>query len=246
MKEKRFYKTAFIAILGTAALSVLFSLIYFIADERIDGGTLMYILYYVKVVCDLLANFVGYGTIIYAMTHFGWYDSLKVSGVYFLTILMYWIYQTIVYTIFGSDISSITSTYGDSISDLLMYNAFYFLGQLVITLMVPVVILMLICRRYIKDKEFVPFGKFVNFKNPVQRAMAIFCIVMSIVNVVSFLLFNVLPFLIQEGFYIYFDEFKTILLQTALTILENALLYLAVQYIVFMLAFRFYDANLKE
>ena len=93
MKEKRFYKTAFIAILGTAALSVLFSLIYFIADERIDGGTLMYILYYVKVVCDLLANFVGYGTIIYAMTHFGWYDSLKVSGVYFLTILMYWIYQ---------------------------------------------------------------------------------------------------------------------------------------------------------
>ena len=246
MKEKRFYKLAFISILGTAALSVIFSLIFFILDESIDGGTFMYILYYVKVVCDLLANFVGYSAIVYAMTHFGWYDSLKVAGIYFLSVLAYWIYQTITYTVFGSDISSTTATYGESVLDLFVFNAFYYLGQLIITLMVPVLILMLICRKYTKDKEFVPFDKFVTFKNPVQKAMGIFCITLAVINVLSFLFFNVLPFLIQEEFYIYFEDFKTIMLQSALTILENALLYVAVQYIVFILSFRFFDANLHE
>ena len=247
MKEKRFYKPALIAIFTTAALSILFSLIYFLCAEKLDSGSaLMYILYYVKVVCDLLATFVGYGTIIYAMTHFGWYDSLKVAGIYSLSVLAYWLYQSIIATIFSGDMSSTTAIYGDSTLNLFMFNAFYWLGQLVITLMVPVLILMLINRRYIKDSEFTPFKKFVTFKNPVQKAMLIFCIVMTVVNILSFLLLNILPYLIQEEFYITFPDFKTIMLQSALTILENVLLHLAVQYIVFMLSFKFYDANLKS
>ncbi len=206
----------------------------------------MYILYYVKVVCDLLATFVGYGTIIYAMTHFGWYDSLKVVGIYSLSILAYWIYQSIISTVFSGDMSSTTAMYGDSTLNLFMFNAFYWLGQLAITLMVPVLILMLISRRYIKANEFTPFNKFITFKNPVQKAMIVFCIVMTVVNILSFLLINILPYLIQEKFFITFTDFKTIMLQTLLTTLENALLHLAVQYIVFMLSFKFYDANLKS
>jgi len=247
MKEKRFYKLAFIAILGTAALSLIISLAYFLAAERFDSGsTFMYILYYVKVVFDLLSNFVGYGTIIYALTHFGWYDSLKVVGIYSLSVVAYWLYETIVFTIFGNDMSSVTATYGDSTLDLLMYNAFYFLGQLIITLMIPVLILLLIGRRLIKDTEFTPFNKFVTFKNPVQKTMAIFCITLTAINILSFFFLNILPFLIEEEFYITFPDFKTIMLQLLLTVLENLLLYLAVQYIVFMLSFKFYDANLND
>lgn len=247
MKEKKFYKSALIAIFTTAALSILFSVIHFTLSERIDSGSsIMYFLYYVKVICDLLATFVGYGSIIYAMTCFGWYDSLKVSGIYFLSVLAYWIYQTIASTVFADDLSSATAMYGESTLDLFIFNAFYSLGQLMLSLMLPVLILALIIRKYIKATQTTHFKKFITFKNSVQKAMLLFCIIMTAINILSFILLNVLPYLIQMEFYITSADFKAIITQTALSILENVLLYLAVQYIVFMLSFKFYDANLKS
>ena len=76
--------------------------------------------------------------------------------------------------------------------------------------------------------------------------MAWTCITIFAINTLSFLLFNVLPYLIQEEFYITANDFKTIILQSVLTLAENALLHLIVQYIVFMLSFRFYDACLSS
>ena len=246
--KKKYYKYALWTVLGTSLLSVLFSLIYFLAAESLDEGTTgIIILYYVKLVLDLLASFVGFATIIYTFTKYGWLDGLKAFGIYLCSVVPYFIFQSIVFAIDSSNTSEVGSMYVDSVSNLIMFSIYYTLGQLIIALVLPAVILMLLCRKYIKDTSENPISdKFVSFKTPTQKTMGVFCIVMAVINILSFLLFTVLPYLIQEEFYITYTDFKSIMLQSLFSLLENGIIYIVVQYIVFMLAFRFYDACLKE
>ena len=63
--KKKFYKYSAYAVIGTALISVLFSLFYFIAAESIDAGSSFLIfLYYMKVLFDMTATFVGYTSVI--------------------------------------------------------------------------------------------------------------------------------------------------------------------------------------
>lgn len=246
MKNK-FYKTSLWLVFGTSLLSILVSTLDFIAIENVADpeSSLLEFLYYAKLVCDLLANFVGYATIFYAVAKLGWYDGLKSCGIYFISVLFFFVFQTVISTVYYKDMYELTGAYTDNTVNLMASNAFYSLGQLVITLMIPVWIIMMLSRRRVCE-DGTDFKKFVSFKNPVQKAMARFCIIMAAINLLSFLLIEVLPYLIQMDFYITFTAFKQIMLSSLLSLLENILLYTIVQYIVFMLIFRLYDAQLNE
>ena len=238
---KKFYRYALWSVFGFAAVSILFSFILFLCEENIDQGTtLLEIMYYIKLILDLAATFVGFGTIIYATAKFGWLHGLACGGIYFCTVIMYSIYQTATLTAYSDDLSLIESMGSDNIVDLITFNAFYSVGQLFITFAVPAAILVYLCYRYIK-KDDSSFKKYVSFKNPVQKTMGVFCIVMAIINFVSFLISDVLAFLVQEEFLIYRSEFWTIIAQSALTVLEMALIYIVVQYIAFLLVFKMYN-----
>ena len=244
--KKKFYKYSTWLVMGCAVASALISLIYFFMSESIEEGSgILVFMFYVKTILDLTSALVGLGTIIYAITKFSWYDGLKACGIYGCSILIFFVFQTVTSTIFSSDLLNLSDMYADDIVRLVQNNAYYAMGQLAITAMIPVLIVMLFARKYIKKDE-TPFLKFVSFKNPVQKTMAWTCITIFAINTLSFLLFNVLPYLIQEEFYITANDFKTIILQSVLTLAENALLHLIVQYIVFMLSFRFYDACLSS
>ncbi len=244
--KKKFYKYSTWLVMGCAVASALISLMYFFMSESIEEGNgLLIFMFYVKTILDLASSFIGLGTIIYAITKFSWYDGLKTCGIYGCSILVFFVFQTVTSTIFSSDLSNLSDMYADDFVRLAQTNAYYALGQLTITAMIPVLIVMILSHKYIKKDE-TPFLKFVSFKNPVQKTMALTCIIISAINTLSFLLFNVLPYLIQEEFYITVKDFKTIILQSTLTLAENALLHLIVQYIVFMLMFRFYDACLSS
>ena len=243
--KKKFYKYSTWLVMGCAFASALISLMYFLISESVEEGSgILVFMFYVKTILDLASTFIGLGTIIYAITKFSWYDGLKACGIYGCSILVFFVFQTITSTIYQSDLSNISDMYADEIVRLVQSNAYYALGQLTITAMIPVFIVMIISHKHIKKDE-TPFIKFVSFKNPVQKTMAWTCIIIFAINTLNFLLFNVLPYLIQEEFYITFNDFKTIIIQSVLTLVENALLHLIVQYIVFMLTFRFYDSCLS-
>ena len=97
-------------------------------------------------------------------------------------------------------------------------------------------------------KNDTPFEKFVSFKNPVQKTALLFCIILFAVNFVGFLSIDILPFLIEEGFYITYSDFKTIIIQSFISLAEMSVSYIVLQYIVFMLGFKYYDycLNIKH
>ena len=238
---KKFYRYALWSVFGFATVSILFSLIYFFCEEYIDSGsTVLAVMYYIKLILDLAATFVGFGTIIYATTKLGWLHGLACGGIYFCTIIMYAIYQTATLTSYSSDLTYVDEMVSDNIVDLITFNAFYSMGQLFITFAVPAAILVYLCYRYIK-KDDSKFERYVSFKNPVQKTMGIFCILMAIINFVAFLFSDVLAFLVQEEFYIYRSEFWALIVQSLITILEMSLVYILVQYIAFLLVFKMYD-----
>ena len=203
--KKKFYKYSAYAVLGTALLSVLFSLFYFIAAESIDAGSSFLIfLYYMKVLFDMTATFVGYTTIIYAVTKFGWFDGVVSVGLYFCSVVIFALYQTVTSTIYASN-SSLDATVGtdERLIDLIIFNAYYSFGQLFITLVLPAALIAFMSYKMIK-KDDTPFENAVSFKNPVQKTALIFCIILFAVNYVGFLSIDILPFLIEEDFYITF------------------------------------------
>ena len=247
--KKKFYKYSAYAVIGTALLSVLFSLFYFIAAESIDAGSSFLIfLYYMKVLFDMTATFVGYTTIIYAVTKFGWFDGVVSVGLYFCSVVIFALYQTVTSTIYASN-SSLDATVGtdERLIDLIIFNAYYSFGQLFITLVLPAALVAYMSYKIIK-KDDTPFEKAVSFKNPVQKTALIFCIILFAVNYVGFLSIDILPFLIEEGFYITYSDFKTIIIQSFISLAEMSVSYIVLQYIVFMLGFKYYDycLNIKH
>ena len=247
--KKKFYKYSAYAVIGTALLSVLFSLIYYIAAESIDAGaSLLIVLYYLKVIFDMTATFVGYTTIIYAVTKFGWFDGVVSVGLYFCSVLIFFIYQTVTSTIYGSDISSgATVDAEESMIDFIMFNTFYSFGQLFITLMLPAALIAFMSYKMIKKND-TPFEKAVSFSNPVQKTAILFGIILFAVNYVGFLAIDILPFLIEESFYITYSDFKAIIIQSLISLAEMSIFYIVLQYIVFMLGFKYYDycLNIKH
>lgn len=244
--KKKFYKYAAYAVLCTALASVLFSLLYYIADENIDAGSsLLIVLYYMKVIFDMTATFVGYTTIIYAVTKFGWFDGVVSVGLYFCSVLIFFIYQTVTSTIYGSDISNgATVDAEESMIEFIMFNTFYSFGQLFITLMIPAGLIAFMSYKMIKKND-TPFEKAVSFSNPVQKTAILFGIILFAVNFVGFLALDVLPFLIEESFYITFNDFKAIIIQSLISLAEMSIFYIVLQYIVFMLGFKYYDSCLN-
>ena len=247
--KKKFYKYSAYAVIGTALLSVLFSLFYFIAAESIDAGSSFLIfLYYLKVLFDMTATFVGYTTIIYAVTKFGWFDGVVSVGLYFCSVVLFALYQTVTSTIYASN-SSLDATVGtdERLIDLIIFNAYYSFGQLFITLVLPAALVAYMSYKIIK-KDDTPFEQAVSFKNPVQKTALIFCIILFAVNYVGFLAIDILPFLIEESFYITFNDFKAIIIQSLISLAEMSIFYIVLQYIVFMLGFKYYDycLNIKH
>ena len=247
--KKKFYKYSAYAVIGTALLSVLFSLFYFIAAESIDAGSSFLIfLYYMKVLFDMTATFVGYTTIIYAVTKFGWFDGVVSVGLYFCSVVLFALYQTVTSTIYASN-SSLDATVGtdERLIDLIIFNAYYSFGQLFITLVLPAALIAFMSYKMIKKND-TPFEKAVSFSNPVQKTAILFGIILFAVNFVGFLSIDILPFLIEEGFYITYSDFKTIIIQSFISLAEMSVSYIVLQYIVFMLGFKYYDycLNIKH
>ena len=219
--KKKFNKLSLILIIATSLLSVLFAIVYYLASEVIVAGESMLIfLFYVKKAFDLLAVFTGYGTIIYAFSRYSVLDGARMTGFFAISVLISFVYQVIGTCIFESNFAI----------DFIITTIYYSFGDCFITQYVPALIIAFVAFKSTKDGTR-RIERFISWKNPTQRVMLVVTLVIFIINFVALLIFDILAFLIEVEWLIYADELGSIFL----SILETAVIYIVIQYSIYML-----------
>ena len=225
--KKKFYNLALILIIATALLSVTIAIVYYLASEVIVAGEAMLVfLFYVKKAFDLLAVFTGYGTIIYAFSRYSYIDGLKMTAMFALSVLISFVYQVIGTCFFDSAKLSF---------ELVITTIYYAFGDCFITQYIPALVIAVVAYKSTVDGTK-RIEKLVSWKNPTQRVMLLVTIVIFAINFVAQLIFDILAFLIEVEWMIYIDELGSIFL----SILETAIIYIVVQYGIYMLMHNIY------
>ena len=224
--KKKFYKLSMTLIIASSLLSVLFAFLYYLASEVIVPGQAMLIfLFYVKKAFDLFAVFIGYGTIIYAFSRYSAIDGLRLTGYFSISVLISFAYQVLGTCFFESNFAV----------DFIITTIYYSFGDCFITQYVPALIIAFVAFKSTKDGTR-RIEKFVSWSNPTQRVMMKVTFVIFIINFACLLIFDILAFLIEAEWMIYANELGSIFL----SILEVAIIYIVIQYTVYMLVHHIY------
>lgn len=230
--KKKFFNLSLILIIATAVLSVIFAIVYYIASEYIDAGsTMLTVTFYVKKAFDLIAVFTGYGTIIYAFSRYSTLDGAKITAFFALSVSISFLYQVIGTCIHEADFSL----------DFILFTIYYAFGDCFITQFIPALIIAFVAYKSTKGGTR-RIEKLVSWKNPTQRVMIVVTLVIFAINFLALLIFNILAFLIEAEWLIYADELGSILL----SILETVLIYIVIQYGMYMLIHWIYTKYTDE
>lgn len=230
--EKKFYKYALYAVLGSAALSVLGSIILLIADVNDLYGTTIYeILNWLKIALDLVSLFVGLGTIVFGFSRFGLRGGLKSMLIFCAGYLL-----AVIWFVIGLSVAT-----GFSMMAL-MVNLYYSIGYNFITQALPAIFVGLISYHMTKKDSRDP-EKFIGLTNPVNRAMVFSTIAVFALNIVSLYAFSIFPFLIEEQFFITAKDFLGVIIWPTV---ESLIEYLVVQYVMYVLVYMMYKKFLSN
>lgn len=225
--KKKFYNLSLILIIATACLSVAFAVVYYLASEVIVAGEPMLIfLFYVKKAFDLLAVFTGYGTIIYAFSRYSFIDGLKMIAIFAISVLISFVYQVIGTCFFDSANFSF---------ELVITTIYYAFGDCFITQYIPALVIAVVAYKSTADGTK-RVEKLISWKNPTQRVMLSVTLVIFAINFIVQLIFDILAFLIEVEWMIYIDELGSIFA----SIFETALIYIVIQYCIYMLVYYIY------
>lgn len=231
--EKKFYKYALYAVLASACLSVLGSIILWIAYRHDQAGTTLYsFLNYLKVAFDLIALFVGLGTIVFGFARFGLRGGLKSMLIFCSSygIAVAWFV-----------IGLLIETGFISMADI-MANISYSIGSNFMSFLLPGILVGLISH-YNTEKDARDPETFIGLTNPTHRAMVFSTLAVFGLNFVYIYAISVFPFLIEEKFYIFFSDFLSIIVYPTV---ESILEYLVIQYVFYMLVYNFYKKLLSN
>lgn len=226
--KKNYFKLSLALNITTAVLAVIFSIVYYVYVGQVsEGDGFLSFLSYVKTFFDLIAVFVGYSTIIYAFSRFDFHNGIIAIGVFAISFLISFVFQVV-----GACIDN-----GAELTvDFFIYVVYYSFGNGFITQMIPALLLAFIAHKTTRDGTK-RITKFISWNNPIQKSMIIMTLIVFGLNIVSHTGFNVLPDLIAYEFYITESLFWDIILSYFVLIL----FYLAMQYTIYFLMYRFYD-----
>lgn len=234
--KKDFFKFSLFLNIIFAALSVVFTLIYYsYSTSVVEGEGFLRFLYYLKTFFDLLAVFVGYSTIIYGFTRLDFKGGLLSLGIFSISYLISFIFLVV-----GAcfDNSSVFT------ADFFVYVIYYSFGNSFITQMIPALFAAFIT--YLLTKNGAPklFG-FITVKNPAQKVMLIVTLSLFGANVLLFSGFSVIPSVIAEV-----TKYGGIHAGSLSTIIESyveiIVFYLLMQYVVYYFTFKIYDNYTKS
>ena len=220
---KKFYRLALILNIATALLSVIFAIIYYVADQNLDSGSLLTFLFYVKKFFDLLAVFTGYGTIMYAFTRYDFKCGLTSIGIFSISVVISFLYQVIGTCIYDNKFAL----------DFILFTIYYACGTCIITQLLPALIIALCTHFATKDKTN---------KYTLLRIRGTVTLIIFGINLLVQLIFNVLAFLIECEFLIYADELWSIIG----SILETIVIYGGIQFGMYYLTHYVYSKFTDE
>ena len=230
--KRKFYRLAFILIVSTALLSVLFAILHYIASERIDAGSsFLTFTYYLKKFFDLVAVFTGYGIIIYAFSRYTTMDGMKITAMFAISFAISFVYQVL-----GTCIHE-----GDFSLDFILFTIYYAFGDCFITQYIPALLVALLAYKTTAGGT-ARITKLVSWSNPTQRVMIIVTLVIFAINFASLLFFNILAFLIEAEWLISLEELGSILG----SILETAFLYIVFQYAIYMIMHKVFEKSTQN
>jgi hypothetical protein len=226
--ERKFYKYALIAVLGSAVLSVLGTVLLSLADANYgEESTLTNLVYYLKMAFDFIALFVGFGTIIFGFARFGIKGGLISMLIYCASFLM-----SVICLVVGACIDNS----GNNDIYTVMVTIYYAIGSNFITQLVPASLVGLISYHTTKNVSKDP-DKFISLKNPTNRAILFSTLAVFALNFVSLYALSVFPFLISESFYIYYSDFLDVIVYPTI---ETLIEYIIVQYAIYMITYKVY------
>lgn len=230
--KKKFYNLSWWLIIATTVLSVIFSILYYIASEVIDeGSTFLAVFYYIKKAMDLIAVFTGYGSIMYAFSRYSTLDGLKVLGIFAISFVISFLYQVVGSCFYENDFAL----------EFILFTIYYSFGNCFITQLIPAILIAFLSYKSTKDGTR-KITRLVSWKNPIQRIMIIVTLVVFAINFVALLIFDILAFLIEAEWLIYANELGSIFI----SILEAIITYVVVQYLMYMLIHFIYNKYTDE
>ncbi|MBQ7907669.1 MAG: hypothetical protein IJ309_06830 [Clostridia bacterium] len=221
--KKSFVYTSLIMVTSTALLSVIFSILYYFADNYIvDPVWVKTVAYYAKRVFDLFAVFTGYAIIIYAYARYKAMDAIYSIGIFGISVFISLLYQVIGVCVSEqlTDVNNVLTTIYLSI------------GSCIVSQLLPALLVAFLTYKLTKDGAR-RISSFISWKNPIHRCMIITTLSVFGVNIISHLGFNILPFLITNNFYIYESDFWSIMG----SLLEYVIFYILLQYCVYILGY---------
>ncbi len=229
--KKNFFKFSLILNIALAAISVVFTLIFYsYSTSVVEGESFLRFLYYLKTFFDLLAVFVGYTTIIYAFTRFDFKSGLLSIGVFSISYLISFVFLVVGACIDNSSVFTV---------DFFIYVIYYSFGNSFITQMIPALFAAFIT--YMLTKNGSPkVSGFFSVKNPVQKVMLIVTLSLLGANLLTFTGFNMIPSVVAEVSK-YGGIHASSLESIILSYVEILIFYLIMQYVIYYFMFKIYD-----
>ena len=221
--RKKFIKSSILMVTITAVLSVIFAILYYLADNYlVEPVWLIKVAYYAKRTFDLLAVFTGYAIIMYAYSRYQARDAIYSIGIFGISVFISYLYQVI-----GACIDQ-----GQVDIDFVIYSIYFSLGSCVISQLLPGVLVAFLTYK-LTEKGARRLTSFISWKNPIHRCMIITTLVIFGINLFAHLGFNIFPFLIENNWSIYQWQFWDIIL----TLVDYTAYYLIVQYSIYALGY---------
>lgn len=242
--KKTFYVNASVAVIGSSIFALLVSIIYFVVSLNVDDATsLLVTLGLLTDFFNAVALFIGFGTLIYAFFKFGFYEGVMAFLIVLGAFIPYFIYQSIAWNVYAKYSYGIVTEGTEAFSSALM-GIYYSMGQGVVNQIIPAFLVAVITCKVVRTNKDKPV-KYISWKNRLQRAMIITCISLLAINLVMLVVTGILPELADMGWVMTKAFFKEYIVTVLISIGENVVIYLPVQYITLMLTYNFYERALN-
>jgi hypothetical protein len=242
--KKSFYVNASVAVIGSSLFALLVSIIYFIVSINVDDATsLMVTLGLFTDFFNAVSMFIGFGTIIYAFFKFGFYEGIMSILIVLAAFVPYFIYQSVAWNVYAKYQYGVVVEGTEAFSSAIM-GIYYSMGQGIVNQIIPALIVALIVCKVVKTNKDKP-TKYISWKNKLQRAMIITCISLLAINLVMLVVTGILPELADMGWVMTKAFFKEYIVTVLISIGENVIIYLPIQYIVLMSTYSFYERRLN-
>ena len=235
--KKNFFKISLVLNIVFALLSAGVWIFYNYYATTYQGDSFLAFISYTRLFFDLLAQFIGYSTILFAFSKLDFKNGLISIGTFSVSVAISMVVQVI------SECSMLESALSLRTVIASIYLA---AGTCAINQLAPAILLAALTVKLTKNCKNPMITKFISWSNPVQKTMMIACIVLCSVNVLAITSLDLFPFLIQNEFKFFKEDLVSVIKVYVTDYIITIIFYLVLQYVVYYWMYKFYCNYIKS